>query len=63
MSSKLIYLAGSIAGKTFKEADSWRSLITEYLQDDYPNVTVRNPLRGKEHLPKKFTKFKRKTSY
>lgn len=56
---KQIYLAGAIAGKTFDECNNWRKLVEAHLVR-YPNVAVRNPLRGKEHFrqsAEKFTKF------
>lgn len=55
--TKQIYLAGSIAGKTFNEANIWRNIVTELLSYNFPNVKTINPLRGKETLQKKISKF------
>jgi len=42
-----LYLAGSIKGLTYDQANEWRQYVTELLRHD---IVTLNPLRGKEEL-------------
>ena len=49
----LVYLAGSISGRTYDEAVMWRNRLSAALEDD-PNINVKciSPMRGKAYLSK-----------
>lgn len=58
--NKRIYLAGTIAGKTFDDANEWRKHVESFIKNNSINVDTINPLRGKQHIQKKnelITKF------